>query len=38
VITDTHPAYEELGEYREIGGTEIGDIPIDRYLDGWSDD
>jgi hypothetical protein len=38
VITETHPEYERLGEYREIGGREIGDIPVADYLDGWFED
>ncbi len=38
VITDTHPEYQKLGEYREIGGHEISDIPLDDYLGTWSDD
>jgi hypothetical protein len=37
VITDTHPEYQRLDEYREIGGTDIGDIPLDLYVDGWTD-
>lgn len=35
VITDTHPEYQRLEEYREIGGDAAGDIPLERYLDGW---
>jgi hypothetical protein len=37
VITDVHPEYQRLEEYREIGGHEIGDIPFDEYLAEWSE-
>ncbi len=35
VVSDYHPDFETIAQYREIGGDTLDDISLEQYIEGW---